>query len=302
MSVCRSTISAWVLAAAVSGATLFGAAGADASEILVDRPYESAALGRPAVYSVVRPEQAAGKLPVVYLLHGRDSSAAEWLRLGNVVQTLDRLIAEKRIPPLMLVLPDAGNGWYVDGPAMAAETAVARDLVADVERSFDVRRDREGRAIAGNSMGGFGAVRIALAYPERYVAAASMSGAFWTRIKPDTAIDDAMAARLGRVFSGAFGQPFDPKFFVARDPEQTARRLPPGVPHPALYLTASRGDRFRLAEEQDVMELRLKAAGLEVASAVTEGDHDWGTWAAAFPDVLEFLASKLKPQPQPRPQ
>jgi enterochelin esterase family protein len=235
-------------------------------------------------------------LPVVYLLHGRDSSAAEWLRLGQVGETLDRLVAARRVPPLMVVLPDAGNGWYVDGPAMAAETAIVRDLAAHVERNFDVRRDREGRAIAGNSMGGFGAVRIALAHPERYVAAASMSGAFWTRIKPDTQIDATMAARLARVFSGAFGEPFDPKFFVARDPEQTARRLTPGAPHPALYLTASRGDRFRLADEQDAMELRLKAAGVDVTSAVTEGDHDWGTWSAALPDVLEFLAARFKPQ------
>lgn len=291
MLACRSKISAFALA------VLFAFAhAASASEVAVDRHYASAALGRQANYSIVRPDKAQGTLPVVYLLHGRDSSAAEWLRLGQVAETLDRLVGERRIPPLMIVLPDTGNGWYVDGPAMAAETAIVRDLAADVERNFDVRRDREGRAIAGNSMGGFGAVRIALAYPERYVAAASMSGAFWTRIKPDTTIDETMAVRLARVFSGAFGEPFDPKFFVARDPEQTARRLAADAPRPALYLTASRGDRFRLAEEQDVIELRLKAAGLAVTSAVTEGDHDWGTWAAAFPDVLEFLAAKLKSQ------
>ncbi len=291
MSACRTTISALAVAAAV-----FAFAGVATASEVVDRHYASAALGRQANYATVRPETAVGKLPVVYLLHGRDSSAGEWLRLGHVAETLDRLVAARRIPPLMVVLPDMGNGWYVDGPAMAAETAIVRDLAVDVERNFDARRDREGRAIAGNSMGGFGAVRIALAHPERYVAAASMSGAFWTRIRPDTQIDETMAARLARVFSGAFGEPFDPRFFVARDPEQTARRLAVDAPRPALYLTASRGDRFRLAEEQDVMELRLKAAGLAVTSAVTEGDHDWGTWAAVFPDVLEFLAAKFTPQ------
>ncbi len=291
MSACRTTISALAVVAAV-----FAFAGVATASEVVDRHYASAALGRQANYATVRPEKAVGKLPVVYLLHGRDSSAAEWLRLGHVAETLDRLVAARRIPPLMVVLPDMGNGWYVDGPAMAAETAIVRDLAVDVERNFDARRDREGRAIAGNSMGGFGAVRIALAHPERYVAAASMSGAFWTRIRPDTQIDETMAARLARVFSGAFGEPFDPRFFVARDPEQTARRLAVDAPRPALYLTASRGDRFRLAEEQDVMELRLKAAGLAVTSAVTEGDHDWGTWAAVFADVLEFLAAKFTPQ------
>lgn len=293
MSVCRSTIERLLFGAAVG---LLAASCANASEIAVDVKYESAALKRTAQYSVVRPDKATGPLPVVYLLHGRDSSAAEWLRLGNVAPTLDRLVAERRIPPLMVVLPDAANGWYVDGPAMAMETAVVRDLVADVERRYGVRTDRGGRAIAGNSMGGYGAIRIALGHPSRYAAAASMSGAFWVRITRDMAIDATMAGRLARVFSGSFGQPFDPKFFVAQSPEEMARKMPPSAPHPALYLTASRGDRFRLNEEQDTMAILLRKYGLDATTDTTEGDHDWGTWAAALPDVLAFLGRSLTPQ------
>jgi enterochelin esterase family protein len=266
-----------------------------AGEISVDLSYDSPALGKPGRYSVYKPAAIAGPLPVVYLLHGRDSSAAEWLRLGDVETTLDRLIAERRIPPLLVVLPEAANSWYVDGPAMAMETAIVRDLAADVERRLPARRDRAGRAIAGNSMGGFGALRIALAHPDRYAAAASMSGAFWTRVTADMAIDDTMAGRLARVFSGAFGQPFDPKFFVARSPETMARDMPKGAPHPALYLTVSRGDRFRLAEEQDTMALRLRGLGFDVESAMMEGDHDWGYWAAALPETMVFLGKALKP-------
>jgi S-formylglutathione hydrolase FrmB len=289
MSVCLSTIERLLLGAAMC----MLAAEAHASEITVDVQYESAALKRVAQYSVVQPDNSTDPLPVVYLLHGRDSSAAEWLRLGNVAATLDRLIAERRIPPLMVVLPDAGNGWYVDGPAMTMETAVVRDLVADVERRYRVRADRAGRAIAGNSMGGFGAVRIALGYPERYAAAASMSGAFWIRITREIAIDETMAGRLARVLSGSFGQPFDPNFFVSQSPEEMARKKPPDAPHPALYLTASRGDRFRLNEEQDTMAILLRKHGIEVATETTEGDHDWGTWSAALPDVLAFLGRSL---------
>jgi len=293
MSACRSTIERALFGAAIG---LLAVARANAAEIEIDVKYESAALERTAQYSVVRPAGTTGPLPVVYLLHGRDSSAAEWLRLGNVAPTLDRLIAERRIPPLMVVLPDAANGWYVDGPAMAMETAVVRDLAADVERRYRARTDRGGRAIAGNSMGGFGAIRIALGHPWRYAAAASMSGAFWVRVAPDMAIDAAMAGRLARVFSGSFGQPFDPKFFVEQSPETMARKMPPSAPHPALYLTASRGDRFRLNEEQDTMAILLRKYGLHAQTETTEGDHDWGTWAAALPDVLAFLGRRLEAQ------
>ena len=143
MLACRSKISAFALA------VLFAFAhAASASEVAVDRHYNSAALGRQANYSIVRPDKAQGTLPVVYLLHGRDSSAAEWLRLGQVAETLDRLVVQRRIPPLLLVLPDTGNGWYVDGPAMAAETAIVRDLAADVAALAHAHHDDAAWAVA----------------------------------------------------------------------------------------------------------------------------------------------------------
>lgn len=263
---------------------------AQAGEIQTGR-LESRALGRPLDYAVYRPDGPTRGLPVVYLLHGRASDPDEWLRMGMVKATADRLIAERRIAPLLVVLPAAGNSWYAAG---AIETALVDELPAAIERTYATVVRRTGRAVAGNSMGGFGAFRFAFGHPERYAAAASMSGAYWTRIAPDMAIDAEMEGRLARVFSGAFGTPFDVPRFLAQSPLAMAARAANAPLRPPVFLTVGRDDRFGLAAEQQAVETALRRLGHDVTATTTDGDHDWGTWEAALPEVLVFLARHLR--------
>jgi len=286
MSACRSTISALLLLVA---------APAFAGEVATGLRAPSAALGRDVEYALYSPGGPTRGLPVVYLLHGRSSGPDEWLRMGKVRETADRLVAEGRIPRLLVVLPKAGNSWYADSPPGgpgAFATALVRDLPAHVERTTGASAQREGRAVMGNSMGGQGALRFAFGHPERYVAAAALSGAFWTRVTPQMAVDGEMRARLARVFEGAFGTPFDPARFVAASPLTLAARM--SAPAPAIFLTVGRGDRFGLADEQDRVEAELRRLGHAVEAAKTDGDHEWGVWEAALPDALRFFARHLR--------
>ena len=82
--------------------------------------------------------------------------------------------------PLMVVMPDGGRGWYSDSatePAGAFETFIVRDLVRFVDRTFRTRAERSGRVLGGLSMGGYGAIKLALKHPRLFCAAASHSGA-----------------------------------------------------------------------------------------------------------------------------
>lgn len=265
-------------------------AGAQAGEIRAER-MESQALGRSLEYSVYLPDGPSRGVPVVYLLHGRSSDPGEWLRMGMVKATADRLIAEKRIKPMLVVLPAAGNSWYAAG---GIETALVRELPAEIEKRWGTRADRSGRAVAGNSMGGFGALRFAFGHPDRYAAAASMSGAYWTRVVPGMKIDAEMEARLARVFAGSFGTPFDISRFLAQSPMAIAARAAASPSSPPVYLTVGRDDRFGLASEQDAVASALRRMGHDVTAETTDGDHDWGTWEAALPGVLEFLSRHLR--------
>jgi enterochelin esterase family protein len=144
---------------ALAAALGFAAASANAGEVLRDLKAPSTALGRELSYALYRPDGARGPLLAVYLLHGRNSKAADWLDMARAAETADRLIAEGRMPPCLIVLPDAGNSWY----AGAMARALAHDLPAAIEARHGAAPARGKRALAGNSMGGFGAVGIALA-------------------------------------------------------------------------------------------------------------------------------------------
>lgn len=108
--------------------------------------------------------------PVLYLLHGHDADEKSWRDLGDIQQTLDRLIAKQTIRPLFVVMPGVGNSWYVDSAAVGGQCdfdrAVTLDLRRYIEATYPTRRDREGCAIPGWSMGGFGALHLAYGHAD----------------------------------------------------------------------------------------------------------------------------------------
>ena len=116
------------------------------------------------------------RYPVLYLLHGAGDDAGAWTRSGDA----ERLTAGK---PLIVVMPDGGRGgWYTNwyrggrGGPPAWETYHVDQLLRLVDRRFRTVAARRGRAIAGLSMGGFGALSYAARHPDRFAAAASFSG------------------------------------------------------------------------------------------------------------------------------
>ena len=142
---------------------------------------------------VILPEDAGpGPFPVWYLLHGLSDNHTAWTRHTNLERYLGNL-------PLIVVMPDGGRGFYTDSatePAGAFETFIVRDLVEFVDRTFQTRANRGGRVISGLSMGGFGAVKLALKHPGMFCAAASHSGALW---RPSD-LDHYEGSELQRVF------------------------------------------------------------------------------------------------------
>jgi enterochelin esterase family protein len=110
----------------------------------------------PAVYEHVAP------LPVVYLLHGYSDTDATWYEHGRVHRILDNLIAERRLRPVVVVMPDGHALAFRDGQETAAYVAANQELfvrelrdeiVPLVERSFHVIRNAAARAVIGFAMG-----------------------------------------------------------------------------------------------------------------------------------------------------
>ena len=121
--------------------------------------------------NVILPQPARSRYPVLYLLHGLSDDHTIWLRRTSIERFVDPL-------GLAVVMPAVHRSFYTD---MAAGnrywTFVGRELPALVRAFFPVSRRREDTFVAGLSMGGYGAFKLALSFPQRFAAAASLSGA-----------------------------------------------------------------------------------------------------------------------------
>lgn len=146
---------------------------------LQTRELNSKSLERAVPYNVIVPitygdrEHAGKRYPVIYLLHGLMGHFDNWAKMTNLQEY-------SREYDFIIVMPEGNDGFYTNAenvPADRYEDYLIRDLIPDVEKNYRTRTDRNGRIIAGLSMGGYGAIKYGLKYPDKFVLAGSFSGA-----------------------------------------------------------------------------------------------------------------------------
>src|SRR5882757_8986599 len=151
----------------------------------------SPTLGEEIAYRVYLPhgyDSSTERYSVLYMLHGRGDNLTAWSR---VIDLLDQMIAAGKMPPVIAIMPDAPwsqrASYYVDsqyagGPSRGrpVESAFINDLIPHVDVTYRTIADRNGRAIVGYSMGGYGAIRYSLAHPDLFGAAIVLSPAVYT--------------------------------------------------------------------------------------------------------------------------
>ena len=160
-------------------AALVAAAPAQGRDLLTVE-FFSPAVDRTMKYNILLPgdyETSTDRYPVLYLLHGLTQNYTAW-GLANGAPFYAGLYDD-----LIVVMPDAGNSWYVnwaengDDQTNNWEDHIVRDVVNHVDWNFRTIARREGRAMTGLSMGGFGAITMGLRNPELFISIGSTSGA-----------------------------------------------------------------------------------------------------------------------------
>jgi len=159
------------------------------------RSFHSPSIGEEVGYNVYLPPgyndpaHRNTRYPVLYFLHG--ATGNENSDAGGVAGLVSRLIAENKIPPVLCVFPNGGPySGYRDHPnsKQQVETMIVGELLPLIDREFRTQPKREARAIFGFSMGGAGAVRYALTYPDLFSAAGAWAGAFRYRTQPENTL------------------------------------------------------------------------------------------------------------------
>ena len=241
----------------------------------------SPALGKQTALSVVLPEveNQTGPFPVYYLLHGLSDDNSAWSRRTSIERYVQML-------PLIVVMPDGGRGWYCDAPGGSAngyayERAIIEDVVGFVDRSFNTRAERGGRAIGGLSMGGYGAIKLALKYPELFGSANGHSSALGFA-HAESFMDNPEFARIIGPQAGGSGNDL---WTLAQRFQDNAAAMP------ALRIDCGTGD-FTLEQNREfhayLDELKLPHQYEEFAGA-----HDWAYWDKHVQGAIRFHAAHL---------
>jgi S-formylglutathione hydrolase FrmB len=287
------------------------------------RTFHSKALGVDKDYLVYLPANYDAKpdtrWPVYYYLHGLTGNETNWIKHGKLDAVADRMHLEA-----IVVMPDGDDGFYSDAVTdydydacmkdgsglfvpldaqwwpktcvkhRAYETYIVDDLVGEIDAKFRTIAKREGRAIAGLSMGGFGALELAMRHQDRFSAAASHSGVDTVLPPGETDVShwgDAYGP-IGPWVRGIFGP--DIANWRAHDPAILADALAPGKL--ALYLDCGTEDEFHLEVAAKYLHDKLAARGIEHAFFLGPGKHDFDFWGPRLPESLGFLrAHTAKP-------
>jgi enterochelin esterase-like enzyme len=220
------------------------------------------------------------QFPVVELLPGQPGGPANYLHQLGLLGLLDREIKRHRIPPMIAVLPEVTLHTRFTECVNAVhgqqnETYLTSDVIDDVEANFRVLPGRTW-GLAGYSTGGFCAVNLASHHPDRYAAAASLSGYFQPAQDPDTAQLYARSKSALRRNS--------PDWWVSH----TSPVAPP------MYIFASGQDPFALRQLRTFQHLVKHAPLLPVTfDVLPSGGHNFNVWKIGLPKALEFMSTYL---------
>lgn len=165
--------------------------------------YESKTVGTRREMQVYTPPgyTKEKKYPVLYILHGIGGDETEWQRFARVDALMDNLVADKKAEPMIVVMPngraqkdDRANAGMQAAPAFAVfERDLLDDVIPTIESHYSTRTDREGRALAGLSMGGGQTLNFGLGHLDTFAWIGAFSSAPNTKPPADLLPDPAVA-------------------------------------------------------------------------------------------------------------
>lgn len=220
---------------------------------------------------------------VVTLLHGLGNAPANWM----MYSAAPRYAADNGY---ILVVPQADNSFYTD-PAFGTPfyTALTLELPAQLRRIFHIPEEREKNFVAGLSMGGYGAMRLALSLPERYAAVGSFSGALdmGAMLQAGRALP-AFAPLLSPLFGQGMELPKEADLFAL---VRGVAALP-AAQQPKIFQTCGLQDDDAMHILTQNHSFAALAKTLPLAAyryLVWDGVHEWNFWDRSFAEFMSFV-------------
>lgn len=247
-------------------------------------------LGHVVPYCVLLPpsydSERAQRFPVLYLLHGLGDDEQMLIHSGGF-NLIEDLWERHQIGDFLIVTPAGGASFYINSRDRRNlyEDFFLQEFVGQIEERYRAKPDRAFRAIAGISMGGYGALHLAFRHPELFGSVGAHSAALIERLPAVTGTDSPQRAR-SNIFASVFGSPLDPAFWKKNDPLNLARTA--NLVGLQIYFNCGSEDDFGFESGAADLDKILTSRHVPHEFHLYRGGHNWVYFAEHLPALLKF--------------
>jgi S-formylglutathione hydrolase FrmB len=263
-------------------------------KVLESLSFKSEKVGYPVEYSVYLPadyETSERSYPVLYLLHGYSDDETGWIQFGEANSIADKGIANGDFSSSIIVMPDGKVSWYVnsfDGND-PWEDMFIQEFIPFIEKKYRIRTKKEFRAIAGLSMGGYGALTLSMHNPDLFSSCVALSSGTFT---DEEIMDDN---DYGSYFKNIYGPKPEGKmgeYWKACSPLHLLDSVDKEKLKSIRFYIDCGDDDF-LYKGNSALHVKMRDLGIPHEYRVRQGGHQWSYWRTGLYDGLKFISEKF---------
>ncbi len=277
---------------------IFSSVFAQSGRVMESLKFQSKLMGNDVKYTIYLPpdyETSNRNYPVVYLLHGYTDDDTGWLQFGEAPYIADEAIANREIPPMIIVMPDGGVTYYVND--VSGENPYAdmftKEFIPFIDKTYRTRPEKQFRGISGLSMGGFGSLQMAMRNPGLFTACVAFSSA----VRTDKEMEEMNVNKYEKTFGILYGpglkgadritehyKSFNPLDLLESQDFEKLKSV-------RWYIDC--GDDDFLYRGNSALHVKMRNLKIPHEYRVRNGSHSWVYWRSGLKDGLIFIGNKF---------
>lgn len=259
---------------------------------------DSEILDKEVEYSIYLPDgyqTSDRRYPVLYLLHGFSDDETGWTQFGEVRNIAARETKKVDVTSMIIVMPDAGKSWYINNhdESVRYEDFFVEEFIAHVDNNYRTRPEKQFRAVAGLSMGGYGSLIMGMKHPDLFAAVAPLSAG----VSTDEEFINTSMDNWNHVYGIPFGEDVEREerlsdHYLENSVLNIVETGDPEKLRSVQYYISCGDDDFLIKGN---MALHSAMIDKEIPHEfrVRDGGHTWSYWRTALPEVLNFVSQSF---------
>ncbi|HZQ20563.1 MAG TPA: alpha/beta hydrolase family protein [Terriglobales bacterium] len=255
--------------------------------------FTSRILKRPVRYCVMLPPDydanSKKKFPILYFLHGLGENEQALLNSGGwgLIQDLQR---DHKVGDFLMVAPEGRGSFFINSADVKIRYSdfFLTEFLPFIEKRYRVLRERRARGVTGLSMGGYGALRFAFAYPEMFGSVSAQSPALITESPRELNSGLRDAGPLARLLGSVFGNPINVTHWNQNNPFQLARKNQAQIRSQKIYFNCGEQDEYGFAEGAEALHKQLLSEKVSHEFHLYPGGHNADYFLSHLGETIEF--------------